>query len=121
MPLLRCQPHLCSNMGGIALYLRGVHFTGGRKGMCFMARKSVLTALVLPLPFAALPLLSLVVGHFSGGSGGLVVTEPVPVQRQLDQLQQDDTSRLAGHSLSYGITDPSRSGCEVGSTSTIDG
>lgn len=86
-----------------------------------MARKSVLTALLLPLPFAALPLLSVLVGHFDADTGGLAVSEPTPIQRQLDEMLRTNDAYPSTGSLTYGITDPSLSSCDPGSTSTIDG
>jgi hypothetical protein len=70
-----------------------------------MRQKSLIAALLLPLPFAALPVLAVFVNHFGGDSQSSHLTvNPVPIERQIEQLQP------TGHALAHNVADPS-SGC----------
>jgi hypothetical protein len=80
-----------------------------------MHRKSVIAALLLPLPFAALPLIAFAVGHFS----------PSPAHPQLTitsvSIQQPANieNGQAGHRLAYGVAD-SQDPCADTSTPRVE-
>ena len=70
-----------------------------------MRKKSLIAALLLPLPFAALPVLAVFVGHMGGDSGpSAVAINPVPIERQVDQMP------ASGRTLAHNVADPT-SGC----------
>ncbi len=73
-----------------------------------MRRKALIATLVLPLPFAALPLAGVLLG-MTGGGHTIVVNAPVVEQRQM----QHDARWTQPHPLAYGISDPFESGCDV--------
>lgn len=74
-------------------------------------RHRVLIALLLPLPFAALPLLS------------LVFTSPAHTERTEVALESQFVPGTTpkAHPLAFGIADPSQGGCELQSNQAIEG
>lgn len=63
-----------------------------------MRQKSWIAALLLPLPFAALPLIALAIGHFEGGSVTPELTvNPAPYEQQIG-----DGPAAVPHRLAYG-------------------
>jgi len=75
-----------------------------------MRRKALIATLILPLPFAALPLVGVLLG-MTGSSPALIVDA-----RQFEQLQsQFNVADTQVAPLAYGISDPLRAGCNVSS------
>lgn len=73
-----------------------------------MRRKALIATLLLPLPFAALPLVGVLLG-MTGGSHALIVDE-----RQVERLQiQFTVTETQVAPLAYGISDPFYAGCDV--------
>lgn len=73
-----------------------------------MRRKALIATLLLPLPFAALPLVGVLLG-MTGGSHTLVVDAPQREQLQIQFTVADP--QVAP--LAYGISDPLHAGCGV--------
>lgn len=73
-----------------------------------MRRKALIATLLLPLPFAALPLAGVLLG-MTGGAQTIVVNAPQVEQRQMQQ----DVPWVEPNPLAYGISDPFESGCDV--------
>jgi hypothetical protein len=72
-----------------------------------MARKSLIAALLLPFPFAALPVAAVFFGHFGGSQ---------PEQLSYHAAAYDGTIDvpapvLTHSSFTYGIAEPSQAGC----------
>ncbi|GMV86629.1 MAG: hypothetical protein AMXMBFR80_24840 [Dehalococcoidia bacterium] len=68
-------------------------------------KRKMLGALLLPLPFAALPIAAVM---FSAkpvpGEGGLVVQTPMPFEQQAGQMAADLPAQSGGEStLAYGV------------------
>ena len=68
-------------------------------------QRKVLITLLLPLPFAALPLVGVLVG-MGGGQRGVVVERAVE-QRQM----QFDSPNTQANPLAMGVSEPLRDGC----------
>jgi hypothetical protein len=80
-----------------------------------MHRKSMIAALLLPLPFAALPLLAFAVGHFSPSAAHPQLTITSVTIQQPANLENQ-----AGHrTLAYGVTD-SQDPCADTSTPRVE-
>ena len=73
-----------------------------------MRRKAMIATLLLPLPFAALPLVGVLLGM--GGGSHTVVVDTRPAEAR--QIQLDSPKADAG-SLAYGLSDPFQGGCGV--------
>ncbi|MEP7215244.1 MAG: hypothetical protein ABI782_03275 [Anaerolineaceae bacterium] len=73
-----------------------------------MQHKALIATLLLPLPFAALPLVGVLLG-MTGGSPAVIVDA-----QQVEQLQsQFNLTNTQANPLAYGISDPSHAGCDV--------
>ena len=76
-----------------------------------MQRKALIATLLLPLPFAALPLVGVLLG-MTGSSHTIVVDA-----RQLEQrpLYHDVPSAVSSglSSLAYGLSNPVENGCDA--------
>ena len=83
-----------------------------------MRHKSWIAAFLLPLPFAALPLLAVAFGHFDGGNPDRLTLNATPVQMQIGD---GPVAPSQPHSLAYGITESSPDGCLTASNPTIEG
>ena len=80
-----------------------------------MRKKSLIAALLLPLPFAALPVLAVLAAHFmSPGHAGKVAINPVPVQQQIHE------TRTSGHAMAHSVADPF-DGCSEDSPPPVEG
>lgn len=73
-------------------------------------RQKLVIALLLPVPFAALPLMSLLFSTPAHEAGDLAFESQVapPVQQK-------------AHPLAFGIADPSQAGCDPQSNQAIEG
>ncbi|MEO6398896.1 MAG: hypothetical protein ABIP13_10555 [Tepidiformaceae bacterium] len=71
-----------------------------------MQRKVLIATLLLPLPFAALPIIGVLFG-MGGGARGFVVERAVE-QRQM----QFDSPNTRTNPLAMGVSDPLRDGCD---------
>ena len=73
-----------------------------------MRRKALIATLLLPLPFAALPLVGVLLG-MAGSSHTIIVDA-----REIGQLQsQLNLTGTQVAPLAYGISDPFQAGCAV--------
>lgn len=80
-----------------------------------MRHKSLVAALLLPIPFAAMPVLAVFVSHLDGsGSAHGVALNPAPIQLQLEQIHTH------GHTLAHNVAD-STSGCPGDSVPPFEG
>ena len=80
-----------------------------------MRRNTFIAALLLPLPFAALPVVGVLVGH-GGPSNEIVIDASVT-----KQAPAWDLPRTAEGSLAYGVADTSHNSCNGASVSLIEG
>ena len=71
-----------------------------------MQRKVLIATLLLPLPFAALPLVGVLVG-MGGGARSVAVESRAVEQRQV----QFDWPNTQVNPLAMGVSDPLRDGC----------
>ncbi len=70
-----------------------------------MRHKSLIAALLLPVPFAALPVIAVMVSQLGGGGGPTrIAINPAPIEQRLNQA---DTT---GHTLAHNVTD-THAGC----------
>jgi hypothetical protein len=84
-----------------------------------MRQKSWIAALLLPLPFAALPLIAVAYSHFQGPSGSShVVLNSAPVELHIGD---GPVLAPAHRSLAYGIAAPSADGCLGDTASPTEG
>lgn len=72
-----------------------------------MRRKALIATLLLPLPFAALPLVGVLFG-MSGGPGTVIVD----ARRVEDRPMQFDTGPAQPDPVLYGIQGPFQGGCD---------
>ena len=80
-----------------------------------MRRKSLLAALLLPLPFTALPVVAVLLGGTGSAGQRDLAINPVPVQQQADE------AALNSHPLAYGISESPLNACPGESPSPIEG
>lgn len=73
-----------------------------------MRRKALFATLLLPLPFAALPLVGVLLG-MTGNSQTVIVDTRQPVARQM----QLDIPKAQSDPLAYGVSDQSPNGCAI--------
>lgn len=68
-------------------------------------KRKMLGALLLPLPFAALPIAAVIFSAKPApGDGGLVVQTPMPIEQQGSQVAADLPALSGGDStLAYGV------------------
>ncbi len=68
-------------------------------------KRKMLGALLLPLPFAALPVAAVMFSATPApGDGGLVVQTPIPIEQQTEQMAADLPGLAGGDStLAYGV------------------
>jgi hypothetical protein len=68
-------------------------------------KRKMLGALLLPLPFAALPIAAVMFNPARApGDGGLVVQTPMPIEQQANSLAADLAAPGGGDStLAYGV------------------
>jgi hypothetical protein len=80
-----------------------------------MRRKAFIGALLLPLPFAALPVLAVLMGGFASSStNDALLQAPAPIQdAPVDQPHQ-------GSALAYGVTEPTYDDCSRDTVSNIE-
>lgn len=73
-----------------------------------MRRKALIATVLLPLPFAALPLAGVLLG-MGGGPSNLAIESRTAVTSQV----QVDLSTLQTIPLARGVTDPLGAGCDT--------
>lgn len=80
-----------------------------------MRRTSLLAALLLPLPFAALPVVAVLLGGASSAGESQLAINPAPIQQQADEAP-------AGVSpLAYGVSESPQQRCHGEAPVAIEG